>query len=239
MRRLFSILDSVFLSRVGNARSLIGIAGLGLALVVLAGLVGAGIVRAAGWIPVGCFVIWCVYVVAAWGMRRQPTTLSSPLAQLVIASRLPGSSSVFASALVRAEAQARELIAEAAILDPVNNQAAAAEFARTYREFEAEVASLLRTADEFDERWELLWARKPSWVRDYMLESPFTRESLDFLTRYIAHRARQLGYMMKFLQDGDDHVVRHIRGWVAHDEAAAQSGRADEDSRRFDVLGSA
>jgi hypothetical protein len=243
VRRLFSILDSAFVSRVGNARTLVGFVGLGLALVILTGVVGAKVVDVDGWIPVACFALWgliALVLVAAWTLRRQPSTLSSPFGQLLIGSGLPGSSSELVGALARGESRAREFIAEAAIFDPVNNQAEAAEFARSYREFEAEVASLLTRAADFDARWELFWDRKPSWARDHMLESPFTRESLDVLARYVAHRARQLGYMMEFLRDGDDRVVRHIRGWVAHDEAEARSASADDDgSRRFDVLGSA
>jgi hypothetical protein len=230
-------------SRVGNATTLGRMIGLGFALVLATGLVGAKVVHVGGWIPVVCFGIWglvALLLAAAWTMRRQPSSLASPVAQLVIARGLPRASSEMFGALVRAESRAREFIAEAAILDPVNNQTRAAEFARAYSAYEHEVASLLKRAGEFDERWDLLWARKPSWARDHLLESPFTRETLDVLTRYIAHRARQLCYMMKFLRDGDDRVVRYIRAWVAHDEASAEPEiAADDVGLRFDVFGSA
>ena len=243
MRRLFSILDSAFVSRVGNATTLGRIIGLGFALVVATGLVGAKVIHVGGWIPVVCFGIWgllALLLTAAWTMRRQPSSLASPFAQFVIARGLPRASSEMLSALVRAESSARRFIAEAAILDPVDNQTRATEFARAYSSYEQEVASLLIRAGEFDERWELLWARKPSWARDHLLESPFTRHTLDLLTRYIAHRARQLGYMMKFLRDGDDRVVRHIGAWIAHDEASAESDIApDNIGPQFDVFGSA
>jgi hypothetical protein len=81
VRRLFSVLDSAFVSRVGSATTLIRIVGLGFVLVVLVGLVGAGVVSIAGWIPVVCFAIWAVIALllaAAWTMRRQPSTLTSP-----------------------------------------------------------------------------------------------------------------------------------------------------------------
>jgi hypothetical protein len=35
---------------------------------------------------------------------------------------------------------------------------------------------LLKRAGEFDDCWDLLWVRKPSWARDHLLESPFTRK---------------------------------------------------------------
>jgi hypothetical protein len=223
VRRFFSILDSAFVSRVGSTMTLIRMVSLGLALVVLVGLVGAGVVHIGGWIPVVCFVVWALIAVlltAAWTMRRQPSTLASPLAQLVIARGLPGSSSELLGALVVAESRAREFVAEAAILMPVNNQGEAVQFARSYGAYEAEVASLLARADEFDDRWELLWKHKPSWARSHLLEPPFTRATLDVLTKYIAYRARQLGGMMEFLRSGNEQPVRYIRAWVTHDEGS-------------------
>jgi hypothetical protein len=241
VQRLFSILDSAFVTRVGSATTLIRIVGLGIALVLSVGLVGAGVVSVAGWIPVVCFAIWAVITLllaVAWTMRRQPSTLTSPFARFAITRGLPGSSSELFAALVIAEAQAREFVAEGAILDPVDNQAEAASFARAYTAYEADVASLLRHADQLDERWGLLWNRKPSWARSHLLEPPFTRGTLDVVTRYIAHRARQLGYMMEFLRNGNDRPVRYIRAWVEHDEAssgAAPDGAYSVASRSADA----
>jgi hypothetical protein len=241
VRRLFSILDSAFVSRVGSARTLISIVGLGFVLVVLVALVGASVVSVAGWIPVVCFAIWAVIALllaAAWTMRRQPSTLASPLARFAITRGLPGSSSELFAALVVAEAQAREFVAEGAILDPLDNQAHAAHFAQAYTAYEAEVASLLSRADQLDDRWGMLWNRKPSWARNHLLEPPFTRAMLDVVTRYIAHRARQLGYMIEFLRTGNDRPVRYIRAWVEHDEASTgaasdgTTGPLSDDARR-------
>lgn len=241
VRRLFSILDSAVVSRVGSATTLIRIVGLGIALVVLVGLVGASVVRIASWIPVVCFVIWALIALllaAAWTMRRQPSTLAPPLARFAITRGLPGSSSELFAALVVAEAQAREFVAEGAILDPVDNQAQAAHFAGAYTAYEAEVASLLRRADQLDDRWLSLWNRKPSWARNHLFEPPFTRATLDVGTRYIAHRARQLGYIMAFLRNGNDQPVRYIRAWVEHDESssgAASDGAYSAASRSADA----
>jgi hypothetical protein len=229
VRRLFSILDSAFVSRVGSTTTLIRLLGLGITLVVLVGLVGASVVRIASWIPVVCFAIWALIallLVTAWTMRRQASTLASPLAQFAITGGLPGSSSELFAALVVAEARARVFVAEGAILDPIDNEAEAAHFARAYTAYEAEVASLLRRADQLDDRWWLLWNHKPSWARTHLFEPPFTRATLDVVTRYIAHRARQLGYMLEFLRNGNDRPVRYIRAWVEHDEGS--SGAASD-----------
>jgi hypothetical protein len=120
----------------------------------------------------------------------------------------------------------REFIAEAAILIPVNNQKAAHKLAQGYAALEAEVASLVESAKEFDERWSLTWAHKPSWFRDSLLRGPFTLETLSELTRYMALRNRQLGWMIDFLQGGSDEPVRHARAWAREAERSADASKA-------------
>jgi hypothetical protein len=126
--------------------------------------------------------------------------------------------------LQRAESRGREFIADAAILNPVNNQGPTAAFARRYSEFEKEVASLLSATDRLDERWELAWAHKPSWADDHLLEPPFTRGSLDVVVKYIAQRNRLLLAMVEYLRSGNDEPFRYIRHWVRHREAARVAG---------------
>jgi len=224
VRRVFQLLDSLFVSRVGNALTWLSILSLGAALVVAVGLVGAQVVHVAGWVTLACFGVWSLVALlfaVASVMRRQPSTLSSPAAQIVIAKGLPRSSAALLNALVRAESQGREFIAEAALLDPVNNQEPTADFARNYSAYEADVAALLTNTNELDDRWSSLWARKPSWVEGHLgdlLEPPFYGEKLEVLGRYIALRTRQLGWMIRYLQGGTDEPVRYIRYWPTQGE---------------------
>jgi hypothetical protein len=221
--RSVQIFDSRFLSRVGNALTLGRVLGLGAALIVALGLVGAQAVHVAGWIPVVCFGVWTVVACllgATWLLQRDASSIASPTAQLAIELELPRASVALLNALQRAETRGREFIAEAAILNPVNNQGAAAALARSYSQFEKEVASVLTATAKLDERWELAWAHKPSWADDHLLEPAFTRARLDVIVKYMAHRNRQLGWMIEYLRSGDDEPVRYIRHWVSQNEAA-------------------
>jgi hypothetical protein len=80
VRRLFSILDSAFVSRVGSATTLIRIVGLGFVLLVLVGLVAASVVSVAGWIPIVCFAIWAALRRgrSGAGSRRFPSSAATP-----------------------------------------------------------------------------------------------------------------------------------------------------------------
>jgi hypothetical protein len=143
MRRLFRLLDSRFVSRVGNAGTPFNLMWIGLGVVVTTGLAGASVLRVAGWIPVACFGVWTatsLLLVATWMLGRAPITLRSPFEHLMISRGLPGSSEALQRALALAEQQSREFIAEASIMNPVNNSKAATEFAHSYGSFEAEVA---------------------------------------------------------------------------------------------------
>ena len=227
MGRLFGLLDSRLLSRIGNAEILVRISFLGLGLVGGTVLAGAGVVDVVGWVPVACFGVWTVtslLLAIAAIVRRQPSTVASPFAQLVIAKGLARSEATLLSALVEAESKGREIVAEAAILVPVNNQRAALELTQSFRALEAEVASLVRSTDRLDDRWELLWSHKATWWDDSALDYPWTRARLDDAVKHMAWRIRQLDLMIEFLRDGDDEKVRHIRSWVAAAEKRAAEG---------------
>lgn len=226
MRRVFRLLDSKLLVRVS---ALVTVATLGFALVGLMRIQGAGLVQGIEGITLLCFGIWAVLIVmliVSWMARRQPSMVASPVAHIAISKGVPGSSRALLAALVRSESAGREFIADAATLMPVNNQRAAYELAQAYVVFEDEVASLVEGAKEFDERWSLTWARKPSWFRDNLLKGPFTLGMLSELVRYMALRNRQLGWMIDFLQGGSDEPVRFARAWAREAERSADTARA-------------
>jgi hypothetical protein len=234
MRRWLLILDSRLLSRIGNSVTLWSVLSSGAALVLVLGLAGAEAIRLAGWIPVIAFGAWVVVaclVSVSWLSQRKASPIASPATRLAIEHGRPRSTGTLLNALREAESRGREFISEAALLCPVNNQARAAEFARSYGGFEADVASLVSVADQFDERWELAWAHKPSWVDDYLLEAPFTRARLDELVKYVAHRNKQLAWMIDYLQTGNDTKVRLIRHWVAAKERRRGTSEPGESRR--------
>jgi hypothetical protein len=122
MQRVFQLLDSVFLARVGRAGTLIRIIGLGALPGGRSRLGRRGGRRVAAWVPLVCFGIWALLVlllVVALLLRRQPSTLASPGARIVIAKDLPYASAALLRALSAAEARGREFIADAASMDLV------------------------------------------------------------------------------------------------------------------------
>lgn len=108
----------------------------------------------------------------------------------------------------------------------VNNQKAAFELAQAYAAFESEVASLIESAREFDERWSMTWARRPSSFDERLLAGPFTLGRLNELVRYMALRNRQLGWMLGYLDGGSDEHVRYASLWAKADDQASAESRA-------------
>lgn len=219
---------------MGNALTLWKVVGLGAAIVLALGLVGAEVVHVAGWIPVAAFGVWTVLACLLGTTRllqRNASAIASPANQLAVGLGLPHASASLLKVLQRAESRSRAFIAEAAILNPVNHQESAASFARGYSTFEDEVASVVAATDELDERWELAWAHKPSWADDHLLEPPFTRERLDLLVRYMAQRTRQLDWMIEYLRSGDDKPVRYIRQRLGQQEAASVRAARSREAR--------
>jgi hypothetical protein len=240
MRRILRLLDSRPLSRAGAVATIISLVTVGLALVGLMYVQGADLIREGEWITVVCFGVWAALaalLIVAWTARRQPGIVVTPAARIVIAKGLPGSSRALLAALLRAESTSREFIAEAAILMPVNNQKAAHDLAQGYAAFESEIAALVESAEVFDERWSLAWARKQDWFGDHLLNGPFTLATLSELVRYMAHRNRQIGWMLDFLQTGNDEHVRHARAWARADERAADESSAAPTSKNVVFAG--
>lgn len=226
MKRILRFLDSRPLSRAGAVATLVSLVSVGLALVGLIFAQGAGLVREGEWITVVCFGVWAMLsalLILAWIARRQPGTVVTPAARIAIAKGLPGSSKALLAALARAETEGREFIAEAAILMPVNNQKAAHDLAQGYAAFESEVSSLIKSSKILDERWSLTWERKPDYFGSHFRNGPFTLGILSELVRYMAQRNRQIGWMLDFLQTGNDEHVRHARAWARADGRAAGS----------------
>lgn len=242
MRRVHRLLDSKPLSRAGAIATLITLITLGAGIVGLMYAAGADLLREGKWIILVCFGIWVVIsvlLIFAWVARRQPGIIVTPAARIAIAKGLPGSAVSLLAALSRAEARGREFIAEVAILMPINNHKVAHDLAQGYAAFESEIAALIESSEVFDERWSLTWARRPSRYNDTALRTPLTLGMLNELTQYMAHRNRQLGWMLDFLQTGDDEHVRHARAWAGADKRAAEESSATSMSKHDVFAGSA
>ena len=226
MRRLLGALDSKWIAR---PLTVYGLITLGATVVAL---VGFGVVAL---LYLGIWIVVAVALVSALMFSRQPSTVASPASHIVISAGLPGSTKALLTALARAEAADRTYIAEAAILNPVNNQAAANELAQAFVELEAEVGTLIANASAFDERWSLLWTYRPGWAENQPYGGRlFSREMLDELVRYMAWRGAQLGAMIDFLSTGNDERVRHIRSWV---KAAEERKREPETAAGTEARG--
>lgn len=214
MPRLLDLLDSKWLAR-GN--TVYGLIALG---VVVVGLLGVGVVTLLA------FAIWAALSVAlifALAANRRPNAVASPASKIVISTGLPGSTRALLAALQRADAANRSYIAEAAILIPVNNQTAANELAQAFVDLEGEVGALIAASPAFDERWSLQWDHKPSWAEDQpYCRRLFSGGMLNKLGRYMAVRGRQIGWMIDFLNTGNDEPVRHIRAWIKAAERKRQ-----------------
>ncbi len=239
---LVRLLDSRSLSRAGAIATLVSLVTVGAAIVGLIYAHGADLIRAGQWVTVVAFGVWVVLtapLIVAWAGRRQPGIVVTPAARIAIAQGLPGSPGMVLTALVRAEATGREFIAEAAVLMPINNHKAAFDLAQGYAAFESEIATLIESTKVFDERWSLTWARKPRRYHDSALSAPLTLGMLNELTQYMAHRNRQIGWMIDFLQTGNDEHVRHARSWVKADERAAEESSTASMPRHDVFAGSA
>jgi len=217
LQRMLRVLDSVFLARVGRAGTLIRVIGLGVLLAIGVALATAEVVRVTGWIPAVCFAVWAVVstgLVAATLLRRQPNTLTSPAGRVAIARGLPGAEAALLAALTTAAAQGREFIADAALVETLNDHPAAPDLAARYAAHLGEVAALIASSDRLDERWSALWAREPDCTRGHvggLLEHPFYGEKQDALVQYMALQTRRLDGMIAYLQIGDDRPVRYMR----------------------------
>jgi hypothetical protein len=227
MGRLFGVLESKWVARTLAVYSLVTFGALVVGLVYA---LAVGVIHGPGWVPLFGFGVWvllAILLITALMVSRHPNTVASPASRLVISKGLPGSTRALVLAFERVEAAVRRLIAEAAILNPLDNQVKANELAQAFVELEAEVGALVANAAALDERWSLLWADKPRWADNQPSRALFSRERLDELVKYMAWRGGQLGSMIDFLITGNDDRVRHIRAWV---KAREQERQEAEDS---------
>lgn len=224
MRTLLRMLDSRFLSRVGNFGLLLKIVGLGAAVVLAVALV-----QVAGWVPLACFGAWAALsaLLVAMGLLRSRTpSFTSPAAHIAVRYSLPGATAQAVGALANARTAGRELIADVAVFQPVNNSGAAYELGRRIAAFRDEVGQLIATVDQLDERWELLWDRIPRKVPAGAAHGPLTLEMVSQALRYLGHKMWQLQWMIEYLEGGSDRPVRHVRVWIeAHEREARESER--------------
>jgi hypothetical protein len=236
-RRVVETLDSKLVNRVSAALTIIGWAGLGVGLVAAAYLALGKIIGVGGWIPVAAFAVWALLTGAltvALLLHRSLSSLSSPLDRVVISSGLAGDRGRLVDALRNAETIGRAFIAETAMFQPVNNQAAAVALVQEYREYEDEIAVIVAKSDLLDARWSAVWAHHPTWAPPSLFEAGFcTRAMLDKIENYMAFRTRDLKWMMDFLETGDERDLVSAYRWTRY-------SHADEEEavdRRHDPLG--
>jgi hypothetical protein len=231
MRALLRLLDSRFLSRIGNLGLLVKIIGLGASVVLAVVLVGAGIVQAAGWVALACFGAWAALsalLIVTGLLRSRTPSFMSPAAHIAVRHSLPGATEQAIGALEGAWDSGRELIADVAVFEPLNNSGAAHEIAQRIGAYRQEVAQVIAAIDELDERWELLWDRIPREVPAGVAHGPLTLEMVGQVVRYLGHKMWQLKWMIEYLEGGSDRPVRHVRTSI---EAYEQEARASERPR--------
>jgi hypothetical protein len=231
MRALLRLLDSRFLSRLGNLELVLKIIGVGASVVLSVALVGAGIVQAAGWVPLACFAAWAALsalLVATGLLRSRTPSFMSPAARVAVRHSLPGATARVIGALEAARDTGRELIADVAVFEPVNNSGAAYEIARRITTYRKEVAQVIAATGKLDERWQLLWDRIPREVPAGVAQGPLTLEMVGQAVRYLGHKMWQLKWMIEYLEGGSDQPIRHIRARV---EAYEQEPRASKRPR--------
>jgi hypothetical protein len=211
------LLDSRFLSRVGNLELLLKVVGLGAALAVAVALVGAGILDAAGWVPLACFGVWvtlAALLILTGLLRSQTPPFMSPAARVAVRHSLPRATARAIDALENARDAGRELIADVAVFEPLNNSGAAHELARRIGAFREQVGTLIAATEQLDKRWELVWGRVPRTVPAGAAHGPLTLEMVGQTVRYLGHKMWQLEWMIEYLEGGSDRPVRHVRTWI-------------------------
>lgn len=242
MHALLRVLDSKFLSRVGNFDVLLKVAGFGAAIVVVIGLVAAGVIEVAGWIPVACFAIWTLFaalLVATGMLRAGPQAFASPAARIAIKYGLPGAAERVVVALDAARKEGRELIADIAVFDTLNKFGG--DFGQRIATYRAEVAALIRSTELLNDDWALLWDRIPRNVPTGVLYGPMTLEEADHVVSWLRYKMWQLDWMVTYIHTGDDKPVRHIRLSVAARDREEKAARGPSEpptaSRPGDPLG--
>lgn len=244
MRALLRVLDSKFLSRVGNFDVLLKVVGLGATIVIAIVLVAAGVVEVAGWIPLACFAVWTVFaalLVATGMLRVGPEAFTSPAARIAMKYGLPGAAERVVAALNAAQKEGRELIADIAVFETLNQSGG--DFAQRIATYRAEVAELIGSTDLLNDDWALLWDRIPRKVPSGVSYGPMTLEQADNVVSWFRYKMWQLDWMVTYIRTGDDKPVRHVRGMLAgfdlEEEAARSAPDAPSAPRPGDPLGPA
>jgi hypothetical protein len=225
MRALLRILDSKFLSRVGNFDVLVKVVGLGATIVIAIVLVAAGVVEVGGWIPLVCFAVWTLFsalLIATGMLRAGPHAFTSPAARIAMKARLPGVAERVVVALNAAQKEGRELIADIAVFDTLNKSGGG--FAQRIAMYRGEVAELIGSTDLLNDDWALLWDRVPRNVPIGVSYGPMTLGQADEIVSWLRYKMWQLDWMVTYVQTGDDKPVRHIRIRVAAYDSEAKTG---------------
>lgn len=197
------MLDSRFLSRVGNLDVLLKVSGLGFVVVLAVVLVAADAVEIAGWVPVICFGVWAVltFALVALGMlRRAPSTLMSPAARIAIGRNLPASKAHVVRALERAQSAGRELIADLAVFEPLNKHGGG--FAARVTAFHADVRDLLGATELLDDQWSVAWDHIPTQRPAAADVGPLTIAMKNELVAYLGHKMWVLQWAVDYLTSG-------------------------------------
>jgi hypothetical protein len=224
MHALLRILDSKFLSRIGNFDVLLKVVGLGAMIVIAIVLVAAGVVEVAGWIPLACFAVWALFaalLIATGMLRAGPQAFTSPAARIAMNYGLPGAAERVVVALNTAQKEGRELIADIAVFETLDQFGG--DFAQRIATYRAEVAELIGSTDLLNDDWALLWDRIPRKVPAGVSYGPMTLKEASAVVSYLRYKMWQLGWMVTYLHTGDDKPVRHIRRSIAaydHEEKA-------------------
>jgi hypothetical protein len=221
------ILDSAFLSRLGNlgtlttlaSASFLGLVGFAAAVMV--------VVDRSGWISVACFVVWVALMVLAivgvWSSRSS-SAISSPYERLAIARKLPGAKGALIDSLARADIEGRAFVAEAKVMMTLSNHGPCYDVARRFAEWEDQLRQLIESTDLLDERWSWQWSRRPQWADDAVRIGPLTLGLADKLASYMAYRVRQVEGMIDFLQTGNEEGVRNVRALMKAEAATIEKG---------------
>jgi len=226
MHALLRILDSRFLSRVGNFDVLVKVVVLGATVVLALVLVAAGVVEVAGWIPLVCFVVWALFaalLIATGMLRAGPQAFASPAARVAMKLGLPGAAEQVVRALCTAQKEGRELIADIAVFDTLNKFGG--DFAPRIAAYRADVAELIGSTELLNDDWALLWDRVPRKVPVGVSHGPMTLGQADEIVSWLRYKMWQLDWMVTYVETGDDKPVRHIRTRLAAYDREAEAGQ--------------
>jgi hypothetical protein len=203
MHALLRMLDSKFLSRVGNFDVLLKVVRFGAAILIAIVLVAVGVVEISGWIPLACFALWTLFsalLIATGMLRAGPQAFTSPAARIAMNYALPGAAERVVDALEAAQRAGRELIADVAVFNPLNKHGG--DFGERIATYRAEVAELIGCTDLLNDDWALLWERVPRKIAFGVSHGPMTLAMVADVVRYLGHKMWQLEWMVTYVLTG-------------------------------------